>query len=103
MAIEQGTAPHLAPIERLARGEAPAAGAPTAIPAATRGERATTLVVYALLLALALLYFVPFFWSVSTSFKTLPETSRASTSSRNHPTSTRTARSDGSSTSCRYV
>ena len=29
--------------------------------------------VYALLLALALLYFVPFFWSVSTSFKTLPE------------------------------
>ena len=74
MAVDEEAAPHVASIERLARGEDPAAGAPMGeIPGRGAGHTATKLLVYALLLALALLYFVPFFWSVSTSLKTIPE------------------------------
>lgn len=40
----------------------------------TPREIAHKVVVYALLLAVSLLFFVPFLWSISTSFKTLPET-----------------------------
>jgi multiple sugar transport system permease protein len=43
-------------------------------PGRTGFERTRTIVVYTLLFAIALLYFVPFFWMLSTSFKTLPET-----------------------------
>ena len=43
------------------------------IPPRTVGERVRTVVVYTLLVAVALLFFTPFFWSVSTSLKTLPE------------------------------
>ena len=71
MAVEREA---VAQIERLAHGEDPFAGAPGGeIPG--RGWRHTVMkiVVYALLVALALLYFVPFFWSVSTSLKTIPE------------------------------
>ena len=44
------------------------------IPGRTGFERTRTIVVYTLLFAIALLYFVPFLWMLSTSFKTLPET-----------------------------
>ena len=74
MAVDKESAPHVAPIERLTRGEDPAAGSPVGgIPGRGAGHTATMLLVYALLLALAFLYFVPFFWSVSTSLKTIPE------------------------------
>jgi len=44
------------------------------IPGRTRFEVARTIVVYTLLFGIAVLYFVPFVWMVSTSLKTLPET-----------------------------
>ena len=43
------------------------------IPPRATGERVRMVIVYSLLLAIAALYFVPFLWSLSTSFKTLPE------------------------------
>jgi multiple sugar transport system permease protein len=69
--------PHLAGLDELAAGEQVAAGAPVAldIPCRARADRIRTAVVYTVLLALALLYFVPFLWSVVTSLKTLPEAS----------------------------
>jgi multiple sugar transport system permease protein len=86
MAVDKEAAPHLAPIERLARGEDPAAGAPTGeIPGRGVGYRLTKILVYTLLSALALLYFVPFFWSVSTSLKTLPESAQGFDLIPNHP------------------
>ena len=51
---------------------------PTGIPGRSRFERVRTIVVYTLLVAIALLYFVPFLWTVSTSLKTLPETGQFS-------------------------
>ena len=53
----------------LDRVEAP----PAEIPARTLAERLQRLVVYVLLFVVAFLFFVPFFWSVSTSLKTLAE------------------------------
>ena len=44
------------------------------IPARTPGERARRVLTYAILIAVAGLFFVPFFWTISTSLKTLPET-----------------------------
>jgi multiple sugar transport system permease protein len=44
-----------------------------AIPGRGRIERLRTVVVYTLLVALALLFFTPFLWSVATSLKSLPE------------------------------
>jgi multiple sugar transport system permease protein len=43
------------------------------VPPRTLGERVRRVVIYTLLVAIALLFFTPFFWSVSTSLKTLPE------------------------------
>jgi multiple sugar transport system permease protein len=43
------------------------------VPPRTLGERLRRLTIYVLLVAVALLFFTPFFWSVSTSLKTLPE------------------------------
>ncbi len=59
--------------ELAVTGEA-AAGPIGAIPGRTGGERVRTIIVYTLLFAIALLYFVPFLWTISTSLKTLPET-----------------------------
>lgn len=56
----------------VARIEGEAAARP--IPARTPAERARRLLTYALLIAVSALFFVPFVWSVSTSLKTLPET-----------------------------
>ncbi len=66
--------PHLAAAEQLALEEAaPAPAAPGAIPGRERAEITRRGVAYAVLLGLALLYFIPFLWSISTSLKTLPE------------------------------
>ena len=56
MAVEKEAAPHVATIEQLARGEDPASGAPVGeIPGRGAGYKATKLLVYGLLVALALL------------------------------------------------
>jgi multiple sugar transport system permease protein len=47
--------------------------APAEIPARTPAERLQRIVVYVLLFGVAFLFFIPFFWSVSTSLKTLTE------------------------------
>jgi multiple sugar transport system permease protein len=44
------------------------------VPPKPRSEIARRVLVYALLLLVSLIFFVPFIWSVSTSFKTLPDT-----------------------------
>ena len=49
-------------------------GADRSIPARTPAERARRVLTYAILIAVSLLFFTPFIWSVSTSLKTLPET-----------------------------
>jgi multiple sugar transport system permease protein len=46
----------------------------TVVPGRPRAVRVRRVLVYALLLAAALLYFTPFLWTVSTSLKSLPET-----------------------------
>jgi multiple sugar transport system permease protein len=66
--------PPVAAAEQLAReGETAAGTPPLGIPGRERGERVRRVVIYAILFVVALLFFVPFFWSVSTSLKTLPE------------------------------
>jgi multiple sugar transport system permease protein len=44
------------------------------VPPRARSEVVRKVVLYLLLLAMALLFFTPFVWSLSTSFKTLPDT-----------------------------
>jgi multiple sugar transport system permease protein len=51
-----------------------ATAAETLAPARPASTRVKKLVVYGILIAISLLYFVPFLWSLSTSFKTLPDT-----------------------------
>ena len=58
-------------VVRELQGEAPRAT--TVVPPRTAGERIRRIVVYVLLVTVAILYFTPFLWSVSTSLKTLPE------------------------------
>jgi multiple sugar transport system permease protein len=71
----QDTAPHVAGPRQLAAGEEVAIGTrPTSgIPGREASERVRRVVVYGVLLVLALLYFVPFIWSVLTSLKTVQE------------------------------
>lgn len=49
-------------------------GADRSIPARTTAERARRVLTYAALLAIAALFAVPFLWTISTSLKSLPET-----------------------------
>jgi multiple sugar transport system permease protein len=67
--------PHLAAVDELAAGEPVAAGAPAGLDIPGRGSRTQILrgVAYLVLLLLALLYFVPFFWTLMTSLKTEAE------------------------------
>ena len=72
---EQRTAPARAIPDQLATDEAAAFGhePTTGIPGMERSEKGRRTIVYVSLIAVALLFLVPFAWSVSTSFKTLPE------------------------------
>jgi multiple sugar transport system permease protein len=67
--------PVLAARELAAEGEAAAGvvGA-TGIPGRERADRIRTVVVYAILFTIAILFAIPFLWSVSTSFRTLQDT-----------------------------
>jgi multiple sugar transport system permease protein len=78
--MSEPAAPPFAAIEELAAGEPVAVGttAPTGIPGRATSERIWRLVAYAAMFGLALLFFVPFLWSLSTSFKPLPETAHFS-------------------------
>jgi len=66
--------PVVGAVQLAKEGETAAGVAPPAIPGRERVEVARRLLVYGLLFSIALLYFVPFAWTVSTSLKTLPET-----------------------------
>jgi ABC-type glycerol-3-phosphate transport system permease component len=44
------------------------------VPSRTPGERGRRILTYALLLAISALFFIPFLWTISTSLKSLPET-----------------------------
>lgn len=73
---ETPAAPPLAAIDELAAGEevAVGTGGPSGIPGRATSERVQRIIAYAALGLIALLFFVPFLWSLSTSFKPLPET-----------------------------
>ena len=80
MAASEPPPPPFAALEELAAGEPVAAGAPVTaeIPGRATSERVQRVVAYAVLFLIALLFFVPFLWSLSTSFKPLPETAHFS-------------------------
>lgn len=67
--------PVLAAGELAVEGE-PAAGTTGAvgIPGRERADRIRTVVVYSILVVIAILFAIPFLWSVSTSFRTLQDT-----------------------------
>jgi hypothetical protein len=75
MTIDRDSAPHIAPAERLARGEPPAEGTPVSagIPGRGKAHLVGRLVLYAVLVGIAIFYLWPFYWTISTSFKTLPD------------------------------
>src|ERR1043166_1803737 len=61
--------------EQLAReGETAAGTLPPDIPGRDRAGLVRRIIVYVVLFLISLLYFIPFFWDVTTSLKTLPET-----------------------------
>jgi multiple sugar transport system permease protein len=70
--------PPLPPVvaaEQLAtEGETALGTPPPGIPGRERSETIRRIVVYIVLFLVAVLFFIPFSWSVSTSLKTLPET-----------------------------
>ena len=74
--MSEPSAPPFAAVEELAAGEPVAVGSPgpAGIPGRATSERIQRVVAYSAMLAIALLFFVPFLWSLSTSFKPLPET-----------------------------
>ena len=73
MATEEPPVPPLAAVEALRTGVPDVATGPT-IPGRARSERITRVLVYVALTAIALLFFIPFLWTLSTSLKPLPET-----------------------------
>jgi multiple sugar transport system permease protein len=79
--VAQPTARELAATGEVVGG----AAAVGSIPGRTWFERIRTIVVYTLLFGIALIYFVPFVWMISTSLKTLPETAYFSLLPK-HPT-----------------
>ena len=68
-------APTVVVAEQLASEGETAAGTPppTGIPGRERTDVVRKAIVYTVLFFVAVLFFIPFFWSVSTSLKTLPE------------------------------
>jgi multiple sugar transport system permease protein len=86
MAVEEGAQPpHLAAAELLARETAGEAVEERALPPDTPGGRWRTIAVYTILILIALLWFTPFVWSVSTSLKTLPESVKGFDLLPDHP------------------
>jgi multiple sugar transport system permease protein len=77
MSIEQPPIPPVAAAEELAlEGEA-AKGTPATtvgIPGRERGDRIRTAIAYIVMFLVAVLFAIPFLWSVSTSFRTLADT-----------------------------
>jgi multiple sugar transport system permease protein len=71
------TPPVLAAEELALEGQA-AVGTvgPTGIPGRERAERISTVVTYVVLFGVALLFAIPFLWSVSTSFRSIAETAQ---------------------------
>jgi multiple sugar transport system permease protein len=69
------TPPVLAAEELALEGEA-AAGTPpaTGIPGRERGDRIRTALAYIVMFTVAILFAIPFLWSVSTSFRTIADT-----------------------------
>jgi multiple sugar transport system permease protein len=87
VASEKETAPHVAAVERLSLGEDPAIGAqPDVVPGRSRASRIRRVALYAVMVGIAVLFFVPFFWSVSTSLKTIPESVKGFDLLPNDPT-----------------
>ena len=86
MAMDREAALHLAPrtVSRAARSRQPEPRRPRSRAGAGLVRR--QLLLYALLLALAVFYLLPFAWSVSTSFKTLPESVQGFALLPHHPT-----------------
>ena len=73
MGDQEAAPPPVAAVRELAlEGEA-AIGTPVAIPPRTFGERARRIVLYGVMIAIALLYLVPFVYTLSTSLKTQAE------------------------------
>ena len=86
MLEDSGLTPYLA--QPVADGEEPAVEHPTApsFPGRGRGAVVGRILLYVLLLAVAAFYFLPFFWAVSTSFKTLPDSVKGFVLIPHHPT-----------------
>ena len=78
--MSEPAAPPFAAVEELAAGEEVAIGTtgPTGIPGRARSERIQRIAAYVAMFGIAVLFFVPFLWSLSTSFKPLPETANFS-------------------------
>ena len=68
--------PPVASAEQLAHEGEAAKGTPaaTGIPGRERGERIRTAIAYVVMFSVAALFFIPFLWSVSTSFRTIQDT-----------------------------
>jgi len=80
--------PHISAPEQLAHEENVAVGTPISagIPGRPGAERVARIILYLLLLAIGLFYLLPFFWTISTSFKTLPESVQGFVLIPHHPT-----------------
>jgi multiple sugar transport system permease protein len=69
--------PPVAATEEVARKGEAAKGTPgttAGIPGRERGERIRTAIAYIVMFSVAALFFIPFLWSVSTSFRTIADT-----------------------------
>jgi multiple sugar transport system permease protein len=82
---ESARPPHLAAAELLAREAETGVPVDEAVPPRTPGERRRTVIIYTILVLIAILWFTPFFWSVATSLKTLPESVQGFDLIPNHP------------------
>jgi multiple sugar transport system permease protein len=66
--------PAVVPEELAIEGEAAAVSRPAGIPGRERSERIRTVITYVILFGIAILFAVPFLWSVSTSLRTTADT-----------------------------
>ncbi|HKC21224.1 MAG TPA: carbohydrate ABC transporter permease [Gaiellaceae bacterium] len=67
-------APPAVAVDELILEPKAAKGTPTGIPGRERGERIRTTIAYVVMFGVALLFAIPFLWSISTSFRTLADT-----------------------------